>query len=193
MNCNYGLVRERTNTAYSDYEGLQLEFRSTQLFNQLQLRTNYTFSKTTDNASEIFSTFGGATTYAFSQNPFNYTSQEHGLSGLDFPNTWTLSFVEEIPAFKHREDLVGHVLGGWAVSGTYIIQSGQTYTPNQYYFGFLTGAVGQDTAFDNAFIGSYETFRPFLSNPSAPLTSIGVYAGDACNYAGVDALSRPTL
>jgi hypothetical protein len=191
VNCNLGVVRERTNTAYSDYEGLQLEFRSTRLFDQLQLRTNYTFSKTTDNASEIFSTFGGATTYAFSQNPFNYTSQEHGLSGLDFPNTWTLSFVEEIPAFKHREDLVGHVLGGWAVSGTYIIQSGQTYTPNQYYFGFLTDAVGQDTPFDNAFIGSYETFRPFLSNPSAPLTSIGVYAGDACNYAGVGCTLAP--
>jgi Carboxypeptidase regulatory-like domain len=184
VNCNIGLLRNRTNTAYSDYQGLQLELRSTRLFDQLQLRTNYTFSKTTDNASEIFSTFGGATTYAFSQNPFNYTGQEHGLSGLDFPNTWTLSFVEEIPAFKHREDFLGHMLGGWAVSGTYIIQSGQTYTPNQLYFGTFSGAVGQDTDFDAAYIGSYETFRPFLSNPGAPLTSIGVYAGDACSFFG---------
>ncbi|MFY9802268.1 MAG: carboxypeptidase-like regulatory domain-containing protein [Candidatus Acidiferrales bacterium] len=191
VNCSTGLVRERTNTAYSDYNGLQLEFRSTQLFHQLTLHSNYTYSKTTDNASEIFSTFGGATTYAFSQNPFNYTGQEHGLSGLDYPNTWTLNFVEQIPIFNHREDWMGHLLGGWILSGTYIIQSGQTYTPNQLYFGTYSGAVGQDTDFDASFIGSYETFRPFLSNPGAPLTSIGVYAGDACSFFGAACTLSP--
>jgi len=42
------------NTGVSDYNGLQLELRSNQLWHQLTLRTNYTYSKTTDNVDDIF-------------------------------------------------------------------------------------------------------------------------------------------
>jgi hypothetical protein len=191
VSCNEGIVRERTNTGYSDYNGLQLDLRSSQLFHQLTLHTSYTWSKTTDNVSEIFSTFGGATTYAFSQNPLNYTTAEHGLSGLDFPNSWTLNFVEAIPAFRHQEGIVGHVLGGWSLSGNYIIQSGQVYTPIQYYSSTFSGGVGQDTAFDTTAIGTFETSRPFLSNPSAPATTVGIYAGDACSLDGIGCALPP--
>ena len=78
-NCNEGKIRERTNTAYSDYNGLQAEFRTTNLFHQLTMKTNYTWSKTTDNASEIFGTFAGANTVAFSQDPLNYTRRSMGF------------------------------------------------------------------------------------------------------------------
>ena len=175
-NCNEGKVRERTNTAYSDYNGLQTEFRTTNLFNQLTLKTNYTWSKTTDNASEIFGTFGGGGTYAFSQNPLNYKGAEHGLSGLDFPNTWTVSFNEAIPVFTRQHGIVGHMFGGWSVAGTYILQSGQTYTPEQI---FLSSASSPYNTLDNSFNGSFnsgfETARPFISNPSAPAEAVGIY------------------
>jgi hypothetical protein len=87
VNCHEGIVRERTNTAYSDYNGLQLDLRSSQLFDQLTLHTSYTWSKATDNASEIFSTFGGATTYALSQDPLNSTPL-----GTDSPD-WIFRIV----------------------------------------------------------------------------------------------------
>jgi carboxypeptidase family protein len=180
LSCTQGIERERTNTGYSHYNGLQLDLRSSQLFHQLTLHSSYTWSKTTDNASEIFSTFGGATTYAFSQNPLDFTSGENGLSGLDFPQSWTLSFTEALPFFRQQEGYIGHALGGWILTGNYIIQSGQTYSPVQFFSSTFSGGVGQDTAFDNAFIGTYETLRPFLSNPSAPATQVGIYAGDAC-------------
>jgi len=66
-NCDAGVERTRTNTGYSDYNGLQTELRSTQLWRQLALKTNYTFSKTTDNVSEIFGTGAAGGTTAFAQ------------------------------------------------------------------------------------------------------------------------------
>ncbi len=184
VNCNEGVLRERTNTGYSDYEGLQAELRTNRLFNQLTMVSSYTYSKTTDNVSEIFSTFAGGNSLAFSQNPLNFTSAEHGISGLDIPNNWTVSFVEEIPLFRGQHGVVGHILGGWSVSGTYYIASGQPYTPTQFFTNAFSGGVANDTTFDLAFIGTYETSRPFWGNPSAPATSVGIFAGDACALYG---------
>ncbi len=182
MSCDLGIVRRRTNTAYSDYHGLQMELRSTRLWNQLALKTSYTFSKTTDNASEIFSSFAGGGSEAFSQSQVNFTGEEHGLSGLDFRHNWTLSFYEDIPAFRAQHGVVGHILGGWAVSGTYFMASGQPYTPIQFA---LNGASYYDNAFASAFYGTVDqALRPFLGSLSAPVTSVGIFAGDALGCDG---------
>jgi len=208
INCNLAIVRQRTNTAYSDYNGVQLEFRSNQLWHQLTLKTNYTYSKTTDNASEIFSTFGGGGTQAFAQSQLNHTTGEHGLSGIDFPNSWTITAYEELPFYRSQQGLLGHILGGWGISGTYFITSGQPYTPVQAALNCFSIAqpVGclstpaqtvpagldvnassfYDQPFTNAFVGTQDqALRPFYGNPSAPLTNVGIFAGDACNNFGV--------
>jgi hypothetical protein len=182
VNCNQGIVRERTNTGYSDYNAVQLQFRSTNLFNQFTSRIGYTWSKTTDNVTEIFGTGAAGNTLAFSQNPLNYTSAEHGLSGLDIPQAFTVAFVEDIPFMRSQHGVIGHILGGWGISGTYILSSGQPYTPQQFALGAFSGAVGGDTNFNVSFAGSYDTFRPFLGNPSAPAGNVGMFAGDACSY-----------
>jgi hypothetical protein len=182
--CSAGVTDETANTGYSNYNGLQMEFRTTNLFHQLTLRTNYTWSKTLDNVSEIFSTGAAGNTLAYSQNVLNYTSQEYGLSGLDFPNTWTLSFVEEIPFLRSQQSLLAFLVGGWAFSGTYLLQSGQPFTPAQEFINYASGGVANDTAFDLAEIGIYETSRPFVGSFSAPQTQVGIYAGDACAVFG---------
>jgi carboxypeptidase family protein len=215
VDCNQGIVRKRTNTAYSDYNGVQLELRSTRLWHQLALKTNYTFSKTTDNASEIFSSFAGGGSQAFSQSQVNFTGTEHGLSGLDFRHNWTISFYEEIPAFRAQHGVIGHILGGWAVSGTYFMASGQPYTPIQSALncfsiaqpvGCLTAPsqttpVGldlnassfYDLPFSSAFVGTADqAVRPFLGSPSAPVTAVGIFAGDACNNFGAGCALSPT-
>jgi Carboxypeptidase regulatory-like domain len=184
-NCNLGIERTRTNTSYSDYNGMQAEFRTTQLFKQLTMRANYTWSKTTDNASEIFGTFGGGGTVAFSQNPFNYTSEEHGISGLDFPQTFAVSFNEQIPVFRTQRGIVGHILGGWSVAGSYILQSGQGFTPVEFFSAYALSPYDvTDQGFLGAFNSGSDTARPFLSNPHAPATAVGVYAADACGLFG---------
>ena len=194
VNCNAGIVRERTNTGYSDYNGLQLELRSNQLWHQLALKTGYTFSKTTDNSSEIFGTGGAGGTTAFSQSQVNFTHQEHGLSGLDFRHNWTLSMYEEIPLFRSQHSVIGHIFGGWAVSATYTLASGQPYTAIQSNLNCGSGGGSCDPGgpgnpydgpFNNAFVGSDGALRPFFGSASAPVNTVGIYAADACSNFGI--------
>jgi hypothetical protein len=192
-NCNEGILYEVGNTAVSDYNGWQNEFRSDNLWNQLTLRTSFTWSKTTDNTSEIFSTFGGANTSWAAQNPFDALHGEHALSGLDIPEQWTLSFVEMLPFFRGQHGWVGRVLGGWALSGSYIISSGQPYTPIQYELNYATGGTAYDTSFDLADVGTYETARPFVLTPSAPVNQVAIYGGDLCTLSsGAAGCSTPS-
>lgn len=189
-NCNLGVVRSRTNTAYSDYNGLQAELRANRLWQQLNIKASYTFSKTTDNASEIFSTFGAGGTLAWAQSQVNFTNQEHGTSGLDFPHNFVVTVVEEIPLFKNRSGILHHTLGGWAVAGTYFISSGQPFTPVQGALSCFSGGLPcsgagvnnpYDPAFNGSFVGADGALRPFIGSNSAPANTVGIFAGDACS------------
>jgi len=187
VNCNQGLVRTRSNDGFSNYHAIQTEFRANNLFNQLTVRAGYTYAKTLDNVSEIFSTFGGGNTSFAAQNPANQVKGpgEYSFSGLDIPNVFTVAFTEQIPFFKDQKGAVGHVLGGWAVSANYQLASGQRYTPVQLFSAFATAA---GNFYDSAYIGSFagiDTARPFLGSLSAPATAVGVFAGDACNIFAV--------
>jgi len=209
VNCTSGaLVRERGNTGYSDYHGLQIELRSRSLWNQLTLQSSYTFSKTTDNTTEIGATGAAGNTSALSQSQVDFTDQEHGLSGLDFPHKWALSFVEELPFLRNRGGFVGHALGGWRASAVYILSSGQPYTAVQ--FGISCAAGGDicsdpsptnpyDPAFNATFALPDGSLRPFLGSNSAPVQTVGIFAKDICasdtsgNLCGNPAISPTTL
>jgi hypothetical protein len=201
VNCNEGIVRERTNGAYSDYGSLQSELRVNNLWNQLTMKAGYTYSNTTDNASEIFSTFGGGGTSAFSQNYLNSTNAEHGTSGLDFPHSFNLTFTEQIPFFKSQQGLVGHILGGWVVAANYFITSGQPYTASQAALNCESGggtcsANGPGNPYDASFNSAFTTvpdggLRPFLGSNSAPASAVGIYAADACNIFNVGCADTP--
>lgn len=189
-NCNTGLLDDFENTAYSDYQGLQNEVRINNLFNnQLTLVGNYTWSKTTDNASETYATAGGGSTLEYAQNPFNITGQEHGLSGLDFPQQFTVRANWAVPLYRAQRGFIGHALGGWSVGASYQLVSGQTYTPIQFILNTLTGGDVFDKAFDlGGFSGNnlalFETARPFVGSLSAPASQVGIFGGDACALAG---------
>jgi Carboxypeptidase regulatory-like domain len=186
VNCNEGVIRERTNSAYSDYNGVEIELRTTNLWHQLSMRANYTYSKATDNADEIFGTFGSGSAIAFSQNPLDFTGQEHGLSGLDFPHQFNMLFVEQLPFFRGQHGYVGHVLGGWGVSAGWHLSSGQPYTATQFSLAAGSGSPYLDSTFNPAFAGNFDGgTRPFLGSASAPVTQVGIYAADACNNFGV--------
>lgn len=182
LNCNEGILNQRTNTGYSNYNGLQVQFRATNLYKQLTMTANYTWSKTTDNVSEIFSTFGGGNSIAYSQNPLNFTSAENGLSGLNIPQNFSLNVYELLPFYRSQSGFVGHLLGGWGVSANYVLSSGEPYTPSQIFSNFFSGGVGGDEAFNTAFVNPSitDTARPFLGSSSAPVNQVGIFAGDAC-------------
>ncbi|HEV3316155.1 MAG TPA: TonB-dependent receptor [Candidatus Angelobacter sp.] len=199
VSCGTGVERSRTNTGYSYYNGLQLEFRANNLFKQLTMRTSYTWAKTLDNASEIFSTGAAGNSNAFAQNALDVKKGEYGFSGLDYPGTWTLLFSEQLPFFKDQKGWFGHALGGWGVSANYILQSGQRYTPVQVFSAGFTNTFPTELGgvnpnchlggpcpfnfYDAGFIGGFvgiDTARPFIGNPNAPNSSVGVFAQDAC-------------
>lgn len=139
VNCDEGVIRQRTNSAYSDYNGLEVEVRTNNLWHQLTMRANYTWSKTTDNADEIFGSFSAGQAIAFSQDPLSFTGAEHGLSALDFPQQFHLLITEAIPFFREQHGVLGHILGGWQVSAADIISSGQPYTPSQFALNYFPG------------------------------------------------------
>jgi hypothetical protein len=194
VNCNEGAVLSRENSASSSYNALQTELRAHNLFNQLTLRAAYTFSKTLDNASEIFSSApnGAGSTTPFAQNPFNSSSAERGLSGLDIPNQFTLTAFEQLPFFRSQHGLLGHLAGGWGLSGTYIWASGQPYTPIEPTFANATEVCD---CFDNGFLGDFNNgqgvARPFVGSLKAPANTVGIFAGDACTLLGVGCSATP--
>ncbi len=186
VSCSEGVTNETANSGFSYYNALQTEFRTTMLAKQLTLKMGYTYSKTMDNVSEIFSTFAGGNSIAYSQNVLNYKGQEYSLSGLDTPNVWTVAFTEDIPFMRSQQGILGHILGGWVVSGNYIIASGEPYTPLQEEINAISGGVANDTSFDQANIsGILETSRPFIGSMSAPAQQVGIYASDACAVFGI--------
>jgi TonB dependent receptor len=167
-NCALTNVRNRENTAFSTYNALQTQLRFRN-FHGLSGGVSYTFSKTMDNSSEIFSTFSGGNTVAGSQNPFDTNQAERALSGLDFPHTASLYFVYGLPFFKSQHGFVGHLLGGYEASGTWRYSSGQLWTPAE----FVGNNTSCQTAFDTAFFSQVSTCRPFAGNPRAPVDSVG--------------------
>jgi hypothetical protein len=195
VNCNEGIVLSRNNTGYSNYQGVQTEFRANNLFHQLTLRAGYTFSKTLDNVSEIFGTGGAGTTTSLAQNPLNTNSGEYSFSGLDIPNTFTLTLVEQLPFFKEQHGFVGHVLGGWSMSGSYVWESGQAFTPIMSTFAATVpnGGTANGDFFDANFINQFGSSpaRPFVGSMSAPVDSVGIFAGDACSETGVGCAVAP--
>jgi len=167
--CDFGQVRERLNSGFSNYHSLQIRYDIRNWKNQFNLDANYTFSKGIDNVSEIFGFFGDGS-IAFSENPFNITSAERGPSNQNLRNTLTMGATWELPWYRSQSNWVGRIAGGWSVSSIVTLLSGRPWTPIQ-----RTGnsICSQDSGFDNSFAGLLSTCRPFLSNISAPANSVG--------------------
>ena len=172
--CNFTLVRTRNNGAWSIYHGLQneLKFRS---FHGLTGDFAYTFSKALDNTSEIFSSTGGNST-PIAINPFNPDRGERGISAESYPHVFTTYVLYEVPWKNSQQGFLGHLLGGWGLSGTHRYQTGVAVTPVQNTNSAINGDPYCDATFNNNFIGAtLDSCRPILSNPNAPYNTAGRY------------------
>jgi outer membrane receptor protein involved in Fe transport len=167
-NCNFRRVVERGNFAWSKYNSIQSELRMGG-WHGLTATAAYTYSRTFDNASEVYSSFSGGNTLSFAQNPFNTDRGERATSGLDFPHLASVTLVYDIPFRKDQRGFVGHLLGGWQTSTTYRYAIGQPYTTIQFH---NSGSLCDPTA---TVSGTYDACRPILSNAAAPQTSIGAF------------------
>ena len=180
-----GLIRARENTGSSIYHAMQARYNG-RLFDQLTLGASYTWSKAIDNASEIFS-FGEI---AIAANPFDVTKAERGLSGNDRPHAASVNFLWDLPFKKNQNGFTGKALGGWQVNGTYILTSGRTYTPSQF-FNVLGVPTYQDFLFTATFFG-FDNVRGFAGNRNAPRDTVGISDIDAFIFFADSFVPSPT-
>ena len=76
-------------------------------------------------------------------NTYNF-AQSYGPGTYNTPHVFVASYVYQLPFFKDQKGLVGHVLGGWEISGITTVQSGQsqTITQNDDPFACSTATTG---------------------------------------------------
>ncbi|HWC17166.1 MAG TPA: carboxypeptidase regulatory-like domain-containing protein, partial [Terriglobales bacterium] len=168
VNCNFTNLRVRNNGAWSIYNGWQnsLTMRS---YHGLTANVSYTFSKAMDNVSEVFTSTGGIST-PIAQNPFDPNRAERGVAAQSFPHVATVFWVYELPYRRDQHGILGKLLGGWDWSGTFRYQSGAPITAFQN-----ATNTACDTGYNAGFIASVDSCRPILSNPNAPIDSVGRY------------------
>jgi hypothetical protein len=172
-NCSFSNVSEFTNGGWANYNALELNL-TTQKYHGLTSTASYTFSKAMNNATDgVRSTGSGGGTLAFAQNPLSPGAGERALSGNDFPNTVGIGFTYDVPKLTKTNNLLGHMVNGFLLSGVYRYRSGQVYTPYQpLTLDYNTGDTSFcDFAFNTAFVGA-DTCRPVLSNKTAPANSV---------------------
>ncbi len=190
-NCNYNAVNTVSNTAFSIYNGLQTSL-TLRNFHHWTGTASYTYSRTIDNVSEIFSTGSGGTTNAFAQDPLNSDVGERGVSGNSYPSVWGIQAQYTEPAYITQKGLLGRVLGGYFFNAFYQFNGGQPFTPFQNAIAqspFVNAAdplastnfcdFGFAQAFDAG--GAISQCRPILSNKSAPYNTVGINTGGG-NY-----------
>jgi hypothetical protein len=155
----YNSIRQTDNIATSLYNSLQLTWNR-RFADGLMIGVSYTFSKSMDNGSNQRDIV-----------PDTYdTSNLWGPSDFDTRHVMTINYLYELPFFRHQQNLVGKVLGGWQVSGITQFQTGQPcgIAVNNDYAGVI-----QDGAMDSNTIG-----LPYGSSSNCPGGQYWVLNGD---------------
>jgi len=160
-------ITMRANTANSYYHGLQTRYNARLMNDALSVGAAYTWSKTIDDASEIFAIDVASPN---AQNPFCINNCERALSQIDRRHAFSANFIWEMPWYKEQRGFVGHLLGGWQVNGVYTLVSGEPYTPGQFFNGSVLGL-------GNTYLTSGD--RPFVTNPNADPRLVGISQTDA--------------
>ena len=184
VSCGSTTVRQFENTGFSVYNGLQMSL-TTHNFHGASMTFAYTHSRTIDNATDIFATLGAGVTSPYAQNPLNTNYGERSVSGNDFPNAASISMVYAIPAPGRASSFVGHLTHGWQANTIWTYNSGQPYNDFDLYQSqspvvnpndVNTYETYSDIPFVKAFgSGGVDFARPILSNPNAPVGTLGIY------------------
>lgn len=114
----------RTNGASSTYHAGQVSLNR-RFNNGFTFNMSYTRSKFIDSASEIFSSSGNnlpSTTALPSM--FGGLTADKSVSLYDRPNRFVLTSVYQLPFMCSQKGLVGHIVGGWQITGVYTLESG---------------------------------------------------------------------
>jgi hypothetical protein len=114
----YVAINAPQNWFNSNYHALQLAIEK-RLAAGSQIKVSYTWSRNmTDNQSDR----GAAP-----QSVYNFKA-DYGPAAFDRRQVLTVSYIYELPFFRQQQGLIGHVLGGWQLSGITTYASGVPLT-----------------------------------------------------------------
>lgn len=117
----YGAITSRAPVFSSNYNSLQVSLNH-RVSKGLTFGLAYTYSKNLTNNTADRSA-GVPDAYNFAYN--------YGPASLNTPHVFVANYVYDLPFFKDQKGFVGHVLGGWEVSGITTVQSGQSLSITQ--------------------------------------------------------------
>ncbi len=129
INYQYSNINYRSDQGFSQYNGLNVKFSTSNLFNKgLQLVANYTWSHAIDNLSSTFSD-GYSSFYGLGYlNAFN-PSLDKGSSDYDVRNRFVVSGVWDLPWMKNSSNAFARqALGGWSMSPIILAHSGYPFS-----------------------------------------------------------------
>ena len=135
----YSGFNYRANNLNSNYDALVTEVQK-RYSNGLQFQFSFTWSKLMDDGSDLFS--GSTTSGQYSQ-PYYFQSNslpglEYGPGAFDHQKNFKAVITYELPFLKNQKGFVGHVFGGWQLSGFYQGYSGhpiEVYNSRGRYVG----------------------------------------------------------
>ena len=190
--CNLTNLRQRNNGAFAVFNALEAKL-TTRAWHGLTTNVNFTYGKTIDNSSEVYSTEAGGNTIAFSANPYYGNQPERGVSGDSEKFIASSNFSYLLPNVHGGLGFLGRILSGYRLDSIWTFNSAQPVSAFQYgYFGYgSTLQSYSDQNFDNWQLGGVDTARPILNSKSAPITSVGVLDDQYGDWCGTLSNGQP--
>jgi hypothetical protein len=177
----YNGIGGSTNNAVSNYNSLQTSVQK-RLTHGLSFNANYTWSHFLDDIdSSGWGSRGGTQTY---QRAYDH-SANYGPSNFDVRNAFKGNVVYVLPfgkgaQFLNNNWLVDQVIGGWRASSTFVLQSGNPFTP----------VIGGS---NDSYSQAGQWYPNVIGNPNLPNRSVlqwynnctllanGTYSAPTCN------------
>ena len=123
-----GAVTQFETTGTSRYDSLQLQARG-RFKGALQYDFAYTFSKATDDVSDVFDLAGAS---ALPQNSFDL-SAERGPANFDARHRFAYNFMYTFSSFADHSRVFRALAGGLQIAGLGRFQTGQPFTVNSIF------------------------------------------------------------
>lgn len=165
-----GSVNIFETNARSRYDALQLQLRGRlRLAASTQYQVSYTFSRSNDNASDVFDLAGSP---ALPQDSVTFAG-EYGPSNFDARHRIAYNYVIDLPRLKSH--VAQAVLGNIQVAGTGQFQTGQPFTVNSIFDVNLDGNLTDRLNSTNGIVQTGDRSQPLslTVNPATLLAPVG--------------------
>jgi hypothetical protein len=165
-----GSVNIFRSKARSRYDALQLQLRGRlKLIGSSQYQVGYTFSRSNDDASDVFDLAGSSSLPQNSLAP----SGEYASSNFDARHRIAYSYISDGPRFKNRTAQA--ILGNIQIAGTGQFQTGQPFTVNSIFDVNLDGNLTDRLNSTNGIVATGDRSQPLslTVNPATLLAPVG--------------------